>query len=179
MKEDIATITKAFDSNNIPYKVSENRITLQYNNEKYLKGYDKHVIVFSTSINPGELCVYCDIPYDNIYELIPKEDRNLFLKNQHTAVLEAKSWMAFNENVLNEIVRLFSVVNKAYEEAQNKYGDLESIDYKTLYKYIKPIIEVAYNNKYKFDKNNINEVKKIAKNEELIKSVVDFIESKI
>ena len=73
---------------------------------------------------------------------------------------------------------LFSVVNKAYIEAQNEYNN-ETVNYIDLSKYIKPIIEVAFEDKYKFNKENIVKVKELSKDEQFIKSIVDFVKSKI
>ena len=173
-KDDISVITRALDSNNIPYKLEKDRIILDYDNKYYDKASksDKDSILIDDN---GKVLVSCVLS-SYYMKFVPEKDKQLFY-NQGQSVLDSRGWIDLNEN-LTEIVRLFSVVNKAYIEAQNEYNN-ETVNYIDLSKYIKPIIEVAFEDKYKFNKENIAKVKELSKDEQFISSIIDFIKSQI
>lgn len=173
-KDDTSVITRALDSNNIPYKLEKDHIILDYDNKYYNKASksDKDSILIDDN---GKVRVSCVLSSYYI-KFVSEKDKDLFL-DQGQSVLDSKGWINLNEN-LTEIVRLFSVVNKAYIEAQNEYNN-ETTDYTYLSKYIKPIIEVAFESKYNYNKNNINKIKELSKDEQFISSIIDFIKSKI
>ena len=173
-KDDTSVITRARDSNNIPYKLEKDRIILNYDNKYYDKASksDKDSILIDDN---GKVRISCVLS-SYYMKFVSEKDKDLFL-DQGQSVLDSKGWIDLNEN-LTEIVRLFSVVNKVYIEAQNEYNN-ETTDYTYLSKYIKPIIEVAFEGKYNYNKNNINKIKELSKDEQFISSVIDFIKSQI
>lgn len=174
MSDDISVVTRALDSNNIPYKTERDRIVLDYNNKYYSKASksDKDRILFD---NEGKVSISCVLsPY--YIKFVPEKYKSMFYE-QGQAVIDGKGWINLNDN-LTEIITLFSVVNKVYTEAQNEYNN-ESVNYTDLSKYIKPIIELAFESKYNYNKDDINKIKELSKNEEFIKSIIDFIKSKI
>ena len=173
-KDDISILSRALESNNIPYKLEKDRIILDYDNKYYDKASksDKDSILIDDN---GKVRVSCVLS-SYYMKFVSEKDKDLFL-DQGQSVLYSKGWIDLNEN-LTEIVRLFSVVNKAYIEAQKEYNN-ETTDYAYLSKYIKPIIEVAFESKYNYNKNNINKIKELSKDEQFISSIIDFIKSKI
>lgn len=173
-KDDILVITRALDSNNIPYKLEKDRIILDYNNKYYDKASksDKDSILIDDNSKVLVSCVLSSY----YMKFVSEKDKQLFY-DQGQSILDSKGWINLNEN-LTEIVRLFSVVNKVYIEAQNEYNN-ETTDYTYLSKYIKHIIEAAFEDKYKFNKENIVKVKELSKNEQFISSIIDFIKSQI
>lgn len=173
-KDDILVITRALDSNNIPYKLEKDHIILDYDNKYYNNSSksDKDSILIDDN---GKVLVSCVLS-SYYMKFVSEKDKQLFY-NQGQSVLDSKGWVNSNEN-LTEIVRLFSVVNKVYTEAQNEYNN-ETTDYTYLSKYIKPIIEVSFESKYNYNKNNINKIKELSKDEQFISSIIDFIKSQI
>lgn len=174
VSDNISILSRALDSNNIPYKLEKDRIILDYDNKYYDKASksDKDSILIDDN---GKVRVSCVLS-SYYMKFVSEKDKDLFL-DQGQSVLDSKGWINLNEN-LTEIVRLFSVVNKVYIEAQNEYNN-ETTDYTYLSKYIKPIIEVSFESKYDYNKNNINKIKELSKDEQFISSIIDFIKSKI
>lgn len=173
-EDDISIVSKALKSNNVPYIIKKDTIILDFDNKQYnkLSTIDKDKINFS---NDGKVAISCVLsPY--YLNFVSEKDKDMFRSNGQ-AVLDTLNWIDLNEN-LPEIIKLFSIVNKVYIKTQEQ-DNANGINYASMTKYAKPMIEMAIEDKYGYNKDNITKIKELSKNEEFIKSIIEFIKTKI
>ena len=171
-------LTSALDANNIPYIQKKNKLILQYKNNEYLKASQSNKDSITYDSDNNEVYVTCWLS-KYYYQLLSDKDKSLF-HDQGQAIIDSAGWVDLDENLL-KIIDTLKAANNAYLKAQeiaNAEGR-NSVDYSDMSKYIKPLVEIAYNEKYTIDSDSISKIKQISKDEQLINNILDFIKSKI
>ena len=175
IEDDMRLVIKSLESNNIPYQIKKDKIILDYDNKAYNKAHstDKDDIMFD---NNGKVYVSCWVKSSYIDKYLNENEKKLF-HSQGQSVINSKGWVDLNDNIVN-IIATFKAANKAYKLAQENVNN-ESTNYLNLAKYVKPLIDTAFDEKYSYNNSNADKIKTYCKDEAFIKSIIDFIKSVI